>query len=285
MQVADRFICAKDVDRSLLRQGFTLLVGMLFGFKSWFGVLQPGASRDVTIRMNGAEFSVRLGNRDFDREKWPDHPEMYQMRYTETSAFAKVLREQFKTSRDFIAAELAKFGKSSKRHIQIPADKREQLVFYRTDDPNVWDAEVLTADETASAFQATKTLDEHLFESADWTDAEAGIVLKSSVVKVRRLDRAIGNNLKRIYGHRCQICGLQVSEEYSVSVDEVHHIDPFVISLNNEVSNLLVLCPNHHRIIHAAHPDFRRQTLSFVYPNGLNEKLKINLHLTGPRNV
>ena len=88
-----------------------------------------------------------------------------------------------------------------------------------------------------------------------------------------------GNNLKRIYGHRCQICGQQVAEGYSVTVDEVHHIDPFVASLNNDVSNLLVLCPNHHRVIHAAQPEFHRQTLSFVYPNGLNEKLKINLHL------
>lgn len=197
MQVADRFICAKDVDSSLLRQGFTLPVGMLFGFKSWFGEFMPGASRDVTVRLNGASFSVRLGNRDFDREKWPEHPEMYQLRYTETSAFAKALREQFKTSLDFIDAELVKLGKSSKRHI------------------------------------------------------------------------------------RSQICGRQVAEEYSVSVDEVHHIDPFVTSLNNDVSNLLVLCPNHHCVIHAAHPDFRRQTLSFLYPNGLNEKLKINLHLAG----
>ena len=279
-QTIDRFICAKEVDRSLLRQGFTLPVGMLFGFKSWFGELQPGASRDVTIRLNGAEFSVRLGNRNFNRTKWPEHREMYQMRYAEASAFVKALREQFKASRDYIAEELAKFEKPSKRHIRIPADKREQLVFYRTDDPNVWDAEVLTAQETSSAMTETKMIDEHLFESADWTDAEAGIVLKPSVVKVRRLDRAIGNNLKRIYEHRCQICGQRVSEEYSVSVDEVHHIDPFVTSLNNDVSNLLVLCPNHHRVIHAAHPDFHRQTLSFVYPNGLNEKLKINLHIT-----
>lgn len=279
MQVADRFICAKAVDRSLLRQGFTLPVGMLFGFKSWFGELMPGASRDVTVRLNGASFSVRLGNRDFDREKWPEHPEMYQMRYTETSAFAKALREQFKTSRDFIDAELVKFGKSSKRHIRIPADKREQLVFYRTDDPNVWDAEVLTAQEISSAITETKMIDEHLFESADWTDAEAGIVLKPSVVKVRRLDRAIGNNLKRIYEHRCQICGQRVAEEYSVSVDEVHHIEPFVTSLNNDVSNLLVLCPNHHRVIHAAHPAFLRSRLSFRYPNGLEENLRVNLHL------
>lgn len=68
----ENFICAKEVDRSLLRQGFTLPVKMLWEFKSWFGSLQVGESRDVTIRLNGEEFRVRLGNRNFDRSKWPD---------------------------------------------------------------------------------------------------------------------------------------------------------------------------------------------------------------------
>ena len=91
----NQFIYAKAVDRSLLRQGFTLPVKMLWGFKEWFGELKPGMSRDIKVRLDDQEFPVRIGNRNFDREKWPDHPEMYQMRYTEGSAFAEVLRKQF----------------------------------------------------------------------------------------------------------------------------------------------------------------------------------------------
>ena len=52
----ENFIFAKVVDRSLLRQGFTLPVKMLWGFKQWFGELAPGESRSVIIRLKGREF-------------------------------------------------------------------------------------------------------------------------------------------------------------------------------------------------------------------------------------
>lgn len=78
---------------------------------------------------------------------------------------------------------------------------------------------------------------------------------------------------------RCQICGEQVASAYDSHVDEVHHIYPFVTSLNNDVSNLVVLCPNHHRIVHATHAQFRRAAKSFAYPNGPVEPLKVNVHL------
>lgn len=274
----ENFICAKEVDRSLLRQGFTLPVKMLWEFKSWFGSLQVGESRDVTIRLNGEEFRVRLGNRNFDRSKWPDHPEMYQMRYSESGGFTKKLREIFKSTDDYVTEEIRKHGGMKRLHIALPDTMKEKLVFYRTKDPMVWDAEVLTLSEKKDAY-VIQTMDERIFEDANWTDETAGIVLKPAVVKVRRLDRAIGNNLKRLYGHRCQICGEQVAENYGTRVEEVHHIDPFVTSLNNDVSNLLVLCPTHHRIIHAAHPEFVWNKLEFHYANGLHEGLRVNQHL------
>ena len=278
----NQFIYAKAVDRSLLRQGFTLPVKMLWGFKEWFGELKPGMSRDIKVRLDDQEFPVRIGNRNFDREKWPDHPEMYQMRYTEGSAFAEVLRKQFQESDKFIKKvllERARNGENSKRHIVMPKSGLEYLLFYRTDDPNVWDAEVMLARESIEAAHELRSTSEQAFETADWRDANAGIVMKPAIVKVRKIDRAIGNNLKRVYEHRCQICGEQVAELYSAHVDEVHHIDPFVRSLNNDVSNLLVVCPTHHRIIHAAKPNFVRTELSYHYPNGLVEGLKLNFHL------
>jgi hypothetical protein len=42
---------------------------------------------------------------------------------------------------------------------------------------------------------------------------------------------------------------------------------------------LYTLCPNHHRVIHKANPTFKREIFSFVYPNGLKEKLALNKHL------
>lgn len=82
-----------------------------------------------------------------------------------------------------------------------------------------------------------------------------------------------------LYGYRCQICGKLIGEPYGTDVAESHHIDYYVRSMNNDANNQIILCPNHHSIIHAAEPEFRRDSLSFMYPNGFVEGLAINLHL------
>lgn len=43
----------------------------------------------------------------------------------------------------------------------------------------------------------------------------------------------------------CQICGWQEAAR------DVHHIKSVVKGGTNEISNLIVLCPNHHRMIHS----------------------------------
>jgi hypothetical protein len=37
--------------------------------------------------------------------------------------------------------------------------------------------------------------------------------------------------------------------------------------------NIVVICPNHHRIIHATNAYFDRRSLTYEYPNGLREPL------------
>lgn len=276
----DTFICSHAVDRSLLYQGFTLPMSMLYNFKTWFGELAPGQSRDIVLRLDGTCHSARLGNRNFDRCKWPNHPEMYQLRYNPTGSFAKVLQSKFLASRRFIETEISRSGgQLGKKHIVIPAALREQILFYRTSNPCEWEVELQTATESERASKDVLRLDEMSFEISSLTDDDARIVLRPSIIKVRRLDRTIGINLKRIYAHRCQICGEQVSRLYDVFVDEVHHIEPFVTSLNNDITNLIVLCPTHHRIIHATHANFLRSKKLFQYPNGREELLRLNYHL------
>lgn len=280
VRTSENFICAHAVDRSLLKQGFTLPKSMLYGFTSWFGVLAPGESRDVVLCLDGVRHSARLGNRDFDRDKWPNHPEMYQLRYSSTGSFSKALQRKFVASCRFIEAEMARNGgRLGKKHIELPPAMREQILFYRTANPCEWDVELQTASESTTVTRAVSGFDEMSFEISSLMDDKAHIVLKPALVKLRRLDRTIGTNLKRIYSHRCQICGEQVARQYDVFVDEVHHIDPFVTSLNNNISNLIVLCPTHHRIIHATHADYNRTRKQFQYPNGRTETLQLNYHL------
>ena len=89
----------------------------------------------------------------------------------------------------------------------------------------------------------------------------------------------IGEYLKELYGYRCQICGRLIGEEYGSHIAEAHHIDYFVKSLNNDASNQLIVCPNHHSIIHDVNPVFDRKRKLYVYKNGVTEGLVINKHL------
>lgn len=60
---------------------------------------------------------------------------------------------------------------------------------------------------------------------------------------------------------------------------KAHHIDYFVKSLNNDASNQIIVCPNHHSIIHDVDPVFDRERLLYSYSNGFEEKLVLNQHL------
>ena len=89
----------------------------------------------------------------------------------------------------------------------------------------------------------------------------------------------IGNNLKLLYGYRCQICGKVIGEEYGSHVAEAHHIDYFIKSLNNDASNQMIVCPNHHSSIHDVNPVFDRNKKMLIYSNGVRQVLKLNKHL------
>lgn len=46
-----------------------------------------------------------------------------------------------------------------------------------------------------------------------------------------------------VYGYKCEIC------EYSITVD-IHHLIPRSQNGSNNINNIAVLCPNHHREYH-----------------------------------
>lgn len=52
--------------------------------------------------------------------------------------------------------------------------------------------------------------------------------------------------LKKLYDNKCQIC--QHTFEYNAGkfYSEVHHYNPLKASANDELDNMIVVCPNHH---------------------------------------
>ena len=120
-------------------------------------------------------------------------------------------------------------------------------------------------------------LDFETFEPRE--DKSTGIKQVTRLQKVRQLDRSIGDSLKQLYGFRCQMTGELVGEPYGVTCVEAHHILPFTESMNNDTSNIIILSPSYHRIVHKAKPRFDHIALAFEFPNGLVEKVKIDKHL------
>ena len=110
-------------------------------------------------------------------------------------------------------------------------------------------------------------------------DISANRIKKHREIYERFYNYEIPNKLKELYTFRCQICGLGAEDTFGYEIVEAHHIIPFSISLNNDSSNIIILCPNHHRLIHKANPIFDKQTKIFIYPNGIQENLKYNFHI------
>ena len=73
--------------------------------------------------------------------------------------------------------------------------------------------------------------------------------------------------------------GRESGDQYAVEVVEAHHINPFTISMNNDTDNIIILSPSFHRIVHKAKPVFNYENLSFIFPNGVEERVTLNKHL------
>lgn len=282
-------IYVKDIDKSLLYQGFTIRTSLLKYFMEKFKKLAIGENRKISIILNHKIYTdIQVINQNFNREKYPNHPEMYQVRYSPQHEFSQALRMLFSEITNYVDYKLVqnnilKTQGIKTPNIKIPEEIRCSIAFYTTENPNIWEAIPVYATEFNQLKNeiAQYSMTEPDFENLLLNDNTAHIVQESHINKIRKLNKNVCDNLKKIYAYRCQICGQLITIPYGneKKVIEAHHIDPFITSLNNNFNNIIILCPNHHRIIHAYNPIFRLKTKDFLYPNGYKEGLQLNLHL------
>ncbi len=116
-------------------------------------------------------------------------------------------------------------------------------------------------------------------------DENAALKKKYTEVTERKINKSKINMLKRIYAYRCQLCGLNVGADYGAEIAEAHHINYFSRSIDNSLDNILILCPNHHSLIHKLNPKFDFDNLIYIYPNGQVDELVLDLHLVKNRKV
>ena len=274
------FLLKHSVDLSLLTSGFHIqtefhqLVYALPG-----GALHHGESREIKVLIDGEEFTTKLYNIGFDQNKYPDHPDLLQVRYSPGSPIARKLQSVFAEDYRYLMASRELAG--PRKQIRLPNDNHDEIVFLGTAMPNVFILDCISSEERKKAATEIRQMSELDFENAFEAreDANAGIREISGIRRIRQLDRSIGDSLKRLYDFRCQMTGERIGSEYDVLVVEAHHIVPFTLSMNNDTSNIIIVSPDYHRIIHKAKPEWDCKKLSFKFPNGLQERVKVNKHL------
>lgn len=131
----------------------------------------------------------------------------------------------------------------------------------------------------------TDTIESDLSETEleailNFKDPGATVQIRLSNNKVRRYNTTIIKQLKKLYGGRCQLCGEYPLKLFQTDICEVHHIRYFSESHNNDASNLIVVCPNHHRLLHKLNPTYEADTGCFKFMNGETLNVIFDLHLT-----
>ncbi len=287
MKQETSILLKKEVDWSLLQQGFAIPKSYQSLWQSLpGGRVEKGEKRPVKFFFDGKMYEgASIINQPFNKNKYGGHSDLLQIRYNETSDLAKKMRKKFASSYQFISKERVALGGKAKGGVEIPDELKEYLICYATIQPDVFVLESLYVGDSTDIKQVMKGVSEAEYESPaiknilSKHDSTASLTTAKTLQKVRKLDRSIGDSLKKLYDYRCQMTGEVIGANQGIHVVEAHHISPFVTSLDNDADNQMILSPSYHRIVHQAKPKFDRKALAFIYPNGLVEKVKVNLHL------
>ena len=100
------YIYKKEVDWSVLREGFSIPVSIQVVFKERMkNYLKRGEKIDIKVILDEHTYQVKLINQSFNEQKYPGHADILQIRYAPQSPFAIALREIFKSSLDYLQRE------------------------------------------------------------------------------------------------------------------------------------------------------------------------------------
>ena len=278
---SENYVYKKEIDWSTLMEGFTLpLDNQVIFLRNMENFLQRGQSKIIHFFMNGKTYDAKIVNMNNSIEK--RKKDAYQIRYPRNSELSQALQQYFFKSMSYIKMIRESRDSKDRSYIKLPDGLKEYLAIYTTEYEDTFLLEPIAQDDFQVMKKAIQGMRERTVENEienEMEDKNSGIEKRLQIVKIRKLNRKIGENLKLLYGYRCQICGQVIGEKYGSHIAEAHHIDYFVNSLNNDANNQMIVCPNHHSVIHDANPVFDRRRMMYRFDNGVEEKITINKHL------
>lgn len=75
---------------------------------------------------------------------------------------------------------------------------------------------------------------------------EEHLTLQEKLPPVASRDAAFRRIVLEVYDHRCAACDLRIFLDHTLSLVEAAHLIPFAVSWNDNPTNGIALCPNHH---------------------------------------
>ena len=233
------FILQKDVNWSLLNEGLAIPVSVCSRFAEW----------DASILKHGASKMVKILIGDEFYEAKLINQNFDQRRF---QGHKDIIQIRYSPN-SLIAAKLRSVFQESysyffaqrqlkenyHRQLLLPSDIHEYIRLYITPNADVLCMECCTNVEYQQVASRLSVVPEEIYE----------------------------------------ISGEKIGEEYGNSVVEAHHIDYFTKSQNNDSTNIIIISPNYHRIIHKNNPNFNRKKFQFEFNNGEVLKLKLFEHL------
>lgn len=278
---SENYVYKKEIDWSTLMEGFTLpLDNQVIFLRNMENFLQRGQSKIIHFFMNGKTYDAKIVNMNNSIEK--RKKDAYQIRYPRNSELSQALQQYFFKSMSYIKMIRESRDPKDRSYIKLPDGLKEYLAIYTTEYEDTFLLEPIAQDDFQVMKKAIQGMRERTVENEieyEMEDKNSGIEKRLQIVKIRKLNRKIGENLKLLYGYRCQICGQVIGEKYGSHIAEAHHIDYFVNSLNNDANNQMIVCPNHHSVIHDANPVFDRRRMVYRFDNGVEERISLNKHL------
>ncbi len=84
--------------------------------------------------------------------------------------------------------------------------------------------------------------------------------------------------LQEMYAGHCQLCGWEPVTLYEQPLCQGHHLHWISRGGEDEIANMVLLCPSHHVAVHRCNAPFDYGELAFVFTNH-REALRYNEHL------
>lgn len=197
----ENYVHKKEIDWFTLMEGFTLpLDNQVIFLRNMENFLQRGESKIIHFFMNGKTYDAKIVNVNNSAEK--RKKDAYQIRYTRNGELAQTLQQYFFKSMSYIKTIRESRDPKDKSYIKVPEGLKEYLAIYTTEYEDTFLLEPIGQEDFQVMKKTIQGMRECVVENKiEFEDKNSGIEKRLQIVKICKLNRKIGENLKLLCGY------------------------------------------------------------------------------------